>query len=108
MPRGYWNANSARNEKEIMRSVGDEIIFNPHADDEVRSRILSNSGFSVIDRVYFESMSKIPITKEMAMEHQDRLGYHHVAYDFAGFTCEIDAYSKKYIATWYCWASTGD
>ena len=91
-----------------MREIGKEIIFNPNADNEVRSKILSKTGFTVCDRIYFESISKSPINMDQAKEHQHKLGYPPIAYDFGGYTCEYDRMSDRYISLWYCWASTGD
>lgn len=85
-----------------------EIITNPNAGNEIRTRILSGSKFSVISRIFFQSISKQPIGCEIAKDHQKKLGFDPIAYDFEGFRCEIDPASKVYVADWYCYGSTGD
>lgn len=85
-----------------------EILENPHSYGEIKTKILSGSKFSVVSRVYFQSVSREPIKQDVAKEHQKKLGYDSVAYDFEGFKCEYDRGSDMFVATWFCYGSTGD
>jgi len=83
----------------------DEIITDPHSLKEVRTKILSGSKFSVVSRIYFQSVSKMPINQDMAKDHQKRMGYDFAGYDFEGFKNEYDKASDGFVATWYCYGS---
>ena len=69
----------------------------------MESRIAGKNGCGWGNSVFFETVSNNPITEEMALVEQQKLGYHPAGYGFYSFKCRQEG--DKYIANWECAAS---